>query len=137
MSCNIVRNTATRSATTSSMPRWVAALPLAGMLVACSSFAQNGSAQAAHQAVLDFHSCAKPQYPHAELAAHHEGTVRMKFLVNVDGSIASSRVEHTSGFQALDDAALSALNQCRFRPAYKNGEPVQTWQEVQYVWTTQ
>lgn len=122
-----------------SLPRWVAALPLAGMLVACSSFAQSGDGAgsgAEQSAVLDFHSCAKPMYPHEELAAGHEGTVSMKFLVNVDGSIASSRVDRTSGFPALDDAALQALNKCRFMPARKGGQAVQTWQGVQYVWTT-
>jgi bla regulator protein BlaR1 len=122
------------------LPKWVAALPLAGLLVACSSFAQSGASAAANgdrPAVIEFHSCAKPIYPHDELAAGHQGTVRMAFLVNTDGSIASARVEGTSGFPALDEAALSALSKCRFTPARKGGQPAQTWQTVQYVWTTE
>ena len=112
--------------------KWVAALPLAGLLVACSSFAQNTGEQ---RPVLDFRSCAKPMYPHDELAAHHEGTVEMKFLVGADGAIVNSRVEQTSGFPALDQAALDALNKCRFKPARKDGEAAQSWTDVKYVWT--
>lgn len=131
---NTVRNTVPPGR---SLPRWVAALPLAGMLVACSSFAQSSNGAAAEQsAVIEFNSCAKPMYPHDELAAGHEGTVTMKFLVNVDGTIGASRVDRTSGFPALDQAALQALSKCRFSPARKGGQPVQTWQGVQYVWTT-
>jgi bla regulator protein BlaR1 len=127
-----------RIASGRTLPKWIAALPLAGLLVACSSFAQSDAgAGGDRQAVIDFHSCAKPTYPHDELAAGHQGTVRMAFLVNTDGSIASSRVEHTSGFPALDEAALSALSKCRFTPARKGGQPAQTWQTVQYVWTTE
>jgi bla regulator protein BlaR1 len=133
---NIAGQSAQHAVRVRSLPRWVAALPLAGMLVACSSFAQSGNgAERERSAAIDFHSCAKPVYPHEELAAGHEGTVGMKFLVNVDGTVGASRVERTSGFPALDEAALQALSKCRFTPARKGGQPVQTWQGVQYVWT--
>jgi TonB family protein len=117
------------------VPKWIATLPLAGLLVACSSFAQDDT-HAGQRALIDFNSCAKPMYPHSELAAGHEGTVQMKFQVMADGAIASSRVERTSGYPALDEAALSALNRCRFQPARKDGQAVQSWADVQYVWTT-
>lgn len=116
--------------------KWIAALPLAGLLVACSSFAQDG-ANVDQRAVIDFQSCAKPMYPHEELSAGHQGTVRMAFQVMADGSVASSRVDRTSGFPALDQAALDALNKCRFQPARKDGQAVPAWTYVQYVWTTQ
>jgi bla regulator protein BlaR1 len=120
--CNIASQSAQHAVRASSLPRWVAALPLAGMLVACSSFAQSSnSAERQRSAMLDFHSCAKPVYPHDELAAGHKGTVAMKFLVNVDGTVGASRVERTSGFPALDEAALQALSKCRFIPASKGG----------------
>ncbi|WP_051971607.1 energy transducer TonB [Massilia sp. 9096] len=135
---NAAGKPAQRAIPARSLPRWLAALPLAGILVACSSFAQsNNSADADRSAVVDFNSCAKPMYPHDELAAHHEGTVSMKFLVNVDGTVGASRVERTSGFPALDQAALEALSKCRFTPARKAGQPAQTWQGIQYVWTTE
>jgi bla regulator protein BlaR1 len=139
MSRNTARNPARPSAP--SLPRWVAALPLAGMLVACSSFAQSGAATGKdvddnRRAVIDFKSCAKPEYPHDELIAGHEGTVVMKFLVGTDGTVLSSRIEHTSGFPALDQAALDALNRCRFKPARKDGQAAQTWTDISYVWTT-
>jgi TonB family protein len=114
--------------------KWIATLPLAGLLVACSSFAQTKPDQAA---VVDFTSCAKPVYPHAELSAGHQGTVQLAFLVGTDGAVLSSRVDRTSGYPDLDRAALDALSKCHFQPARKNGEPAQSWQPVQYVWTTQ
>lgn len=113
--------------------KWIAALPLAGLLVACTSFAQTASD---HPAIVDFKSCAKPVYPHDELSAGHEGTVHMAFLVGADGAILASRVDRTSGYPALDQAALDALNKCRFQPARKDGQPAQTWQRVQYLWRT-
>ena len=113
--------------------KWITALPLAGLLVACSSFAQDSADQ---RPVLDFRTCAKPMYPHDELAAGHEGTVAMKFLVGSDGAVLNSRVEQTSGFPALDQAALSALNKCHFKPARKDGQSAQSWTDVKYVWTT-
>jgi len=135
---NTAHQPAQRSAAVRSLPRWVAALPLAGMLVACSSFAQSSDgADRQTSAVVDFNSCAKPMYPHDELAAKHEGTVVMKFLVNVDGTVGAARVERTSGFPALDQAAVEALAKCRFTPASKGGQPIQTWQGIQYVWTTE
>lgn len=113
----------------------IAALPLASLLVACSSFARD-AANVDQRAVIDFRSCAKPRYPHDELKAGHQGTVTMKFQVMADGTVASSRVARTSGFPALDEAALSALDKCRFKPARKDGQPVPAWTSVQYVWTT-
>lgn len=117
-----------------SRPKWISALPLAGLLVACSSIAQTAPDR---PAVIDFKTCAKPVYPREELALGHQGTVTMSFLVGVDGAIVSSRVEKTSGFPALDQAALDALDKCRFTPARKDGQPAQSWQPVQYVWTTE
>jgi D-alanyl-D-alanine endopeptidase (penicillin-binding protein 7) len=131
------RQPAQRSTPTRSLPRWITALPLAGMLIACPSFAQSSNGDNRERsAVVDFNSCAKPVYPHDELAANHQGTVVMKFLVNVDGTVGAGRIERTSGFPALDEAALQALSKCRFTPASKGGQPLQTWQGIQYVWTT-
>jgi D-alanyl-D-alanine endopeptidase (penicillin-binding protein 7) len=126
---------------------WQAAIPVLGLALACAAHAHVATPQAraaapAHAAkrltqaaVVDFNSCAKPMYPHDELSAGHEGTVQLSFLVGTDGAILASRVDRSSGYRALDQAALGALDKCHFRPALKNGEPAQTWQPVQYVWT--
>jgi len=117
------------------VPKWIATLPLAALLAACASTAPRGG-DIDQRAVIDFNSCAKPMYPHEELAAGHEGTVQMGFEVQADGTIGSSRVERSSGFPSLDEAALTALNKCRFHPARKNGQPVASSTDVKYVWVS-
>jgi TonB family protein len=97
------------------------------------------SAHAAPQdsriAQLDFNSCDKPQYPHADVQAGHQGTVKLGFLVDENGQVKDSKVMDSSGFATLDEAARAALAQCSFQPALKNGKAVQQWTTVQYMWT--
>lgn len=110
---------------------------LSGLVSATGALAQTPDAPGPKQnAVLDFQSCAKPQYPHEELAARHQGIVTMAFQVGTDGKVMDSKVHKSSGFPALDESARSALAVCRFKPAIAaDGQPVTAWTHVQYVWT--
>ena len=107
----------------------------------CLSIALAGaaSAHAAPQgnstAKLDFHSCAKPEYPRTDVQAGHQGMVKLGFLVDENGKVKDSKVMESSGFATLDEAARSALAQCSFQPALENGKAVQQWTKIQYVWT--
>jgi D-alanyl-D-alanine endopeptidase (penicillin-binding protein 7) len=123
---------------------WRAALPVLGLALACAASAHALSTRAgvgvaaadlSRSARLDFTSCRKPQYPMADVAASHEGTVTVSFLVDVDGTVADSRLLRSSGFSGLDEAARSALHKCFFVPALRHGQPVREWAAVQYVWT--
>ena len=126
---------------------WKAALPVLGLLVACAGSAHALSSRdvalaaaapavaLSRTALADFSSCPKPDYPQADLAAGHVGTVTMAFLVGVDGRVADSRVQRSSGHPTLDQAAHSALRICRFHPALAQGRQVASWTRVQYVWT--
>jgi D-alanyl-D-alanine endopeptidase (penicillin-binding protein 7) len=125
---------------------WRTALPVLGLLLACFASTHALSTRDTHAAALhasdqsrralaDFSSCRKPMYPQGDLTAGHEGTVTVSFLVDTDGTVADSRLLHSSGFSGLDMAAQIALNKCRFSPALKDGRPVRTWTPVQYVWT--
>ena len=87
------------------------------------------------RAVADFKSCAKPHYPKDSLAAKHEGTVTLAFLVNTSGSVVDAKVENSSGYPPLDMAAQDAIKLCKFKPAMKDGKAVQDWVNIQYVWT--
>lgn len=102
--------------------------------LACAASAQ-AAPQGGSSAKLDFGSCAKPEYPHADVQAAHEGTVKLAFLVDEKGKVKDSKVMTSSGFATLDEAARSALAQCSFQPARKNGKSVQQWTNVLYVWT--
>ena len=78
--------------------------------------------------------CQKPVYPQASLQLEEEGTVRLGFLVAADGTIQDSRIEKTSGFKRLDEAAKDALALCKFIPRTENGVAVSSWAHLMYVW---
>lgn len=83
--------------------------------------------------VIDFTSCAKPQYPAADVHAEHTGTVTLLFKLDQKGAVTESKVEKSSGFPSLDEEARSAIAKCQFSPA-KAGVKYDTWTPVQYVW---
>ncbi len=86
-------------------------------------------------AKLDFASCAKPMYPAEAIKAKREGTVSFDFEVGADGTLMGSKVATSSGHADLDEAALTALNKCKFKPASQDGQPVAETAKVKYVWT--
>ncbi|WP_413674691.1 energy transducer TonB [Massilia cellulosiltytica] len=104
------------------------------LALACAASA-HAAPQGSSRAKLDFGSCAKPQYPAADVQASHESKVTLGFLVNENGKVKDSKVIKSSGFTTLDEAARSALAQCSFQPAVEQGKAVQGWTKVQYVWT--
>lgn len=85
-------------------------------------------------AVVDFNSCAKPEYPRKSLRNEEQGTVKLQFLIGVDGRVVDAKIEKSSGFKDLDKAARDALGLCRFKPGTVNGQPQQSWTRVEYVW---
>jgi TonB family protein len=84
--------------------------------------------------IIDFASCAKPVYPPASLAAGEVGTVSLGFLINADGSMLESRVNKSSGSDALDQAAREGIMKCKFIPAVDKGKGVKEWATIQYRW---
>jgi periplasmic protein TonB len=85
-------------------------------------------------AVVDFGTCAKPEYPRNSQRNEEQGTVVLAFLIGVDGSVKDARLDKSSGFRDLDKAALRGLSQCKFKPATTDGHATETWSSVQYVW---
>jgi D-alanyl-D-alanine endopeptidase (penicillin-binding protein 7) len=124
---------------------WKAALPVFGLAAAlitgCTQMpaapSTAATAPGGSKAVVQFASCAKPDYPAQALADRQTGTVKLGFLVDQDGKVRDSRVDRSSGNVALDDAARLAIAKCTFTPATDNGIAMQSWAPVQYVWTLQ
>lgn len=85
-------------------------------------------------AVVDARNCAKPEYPSASIRAQETGLVVLQFLIGADGTAIDSKVEKTSGFRRLDEAARKALALCKFRPSTEEGKPVQSWARIEYLW---
>jgi protein TonB len=89
-----------------------------------------------HTAVLaDASACVKPDYPVRAARDGVSGTVTLALLVGIDGRVAGSRVEHSSGSRDLDKATIAALSMCKFKPATNGGVPEQAWAQIAYVWT--
>jgi D-alanyl-D-alanine endopeptidase (penicillin-binding protein 7) len=137
---------------------WKAALPVLGLALACAatthpfppgpallaldtySTAQPGTQQRAARglsraAIADFATCAKPEYPRADLDAGHQGTTTVSFLVSAGGRVTDSKIVRSSGYASMDEASRSALTLCGFKPALRDGRAVAQWTSVQYVWT--
>ena len=66
----------------------------------------------------------RPNYPDASRRRGEEGVVRVELLVDSTGRVADVRILESSGFSALDAAALRSLREWRFRPAQRAGLPV-------------
>lgn len=84
---------------------------------------------------VDFSTCPHPAYPPAAIREKRQGKVRMKFLVGADGRVTDSAIVDSSGSTDLDEAALTAISQCRFHPPVRDGQAVADWRPVEYVWT--
>ena len=133
---------------------WTAALPVLGLALACalgahvlkpastSVFApapplvqRDALRGVSSGPIADFSTCAKPEYPQADLNAGHQGTTTLAFLIDAEGRVAESRVERSSGYATMDDAARAAIAECRFKPGTIDGRAAAQWATVQYVWT--
>ena len=65
----------------------------------------------------------QPVYPQEAKDQKVQGEVTVAVLVGKDGSVESTSV--IDGPELLQQAAIDAVSQWRFRPGMKDGEPVQ------------
>ena len=66
------------------------------------------------------------EYPPALIARGIEGKVILRLHIDEAGHVApeSTKVAESSGYPALDSAALAAVPRFQFAPALRNGSPV-------------
>jgi protein TonB len=66
------------------------------------------------------------EYPPALFDQEIGGTVVLRLFVTETGAVVpeSTRVQESSGYPALDSAALAAAPKLRYAPATRNGSPV-------------
>ena len=76
----------------------------------------------------------KPSYTPAALLAHVEGMVKLDCVVRADGTVTDIRIVEPLHPQ-LDEASTRALEQWRFKPGTKNGEPVPVRVEIEMTFT--
>ena len=66
------------------------------------------------------------EYPAALFAQKISGTVLLRLFVTETGRIVaeSTRIQESSGWPAMDSAALAAAPRLQYAPAVRNGDPV-------------
>ncbi|MDB6163748.1 MAG: TonB family protein, partial [Xanthomonadaceae bacterium] len=75
---------------------------------------------------LEYDVATRPDYPRDALREGVQGTVMLRILVDVDGRPLQVDIQNSSGDRRLDIAARKqVLQHWRFRPAMKDGRPVQ------------
>jgi TonB family protein len=79
--------------------------------------------------------CRRPVYPREAIRNEWVGVSHIAFLIGVDGQVKDAKVVKSSGHPILDEAAMSALSTCQFKPATQDGKLVEAWHPVQYVWS--
>ena len=76
-------------------------------------------------------SQAKPHYPEVARLAQVEGTVMVKVLVDVDGSVKAAELI-VGVHPLLNKEALKAARRCVFVPGQQRERKVATWVAVPY-----
>lgn len=84
---------------------------------------QDGGASAPGYTLGDSHTPA-PDYPWSARRRGAEGRVVLRLEVDADGRPIEVELVHSSGHDALDQAALTAIRHWRLRPATADGVPV-------------
>ena len=75
-----------------------------------------------------------PEYPPSERRAEHTGTVYLQVLVLENGRVGDARVQTSSGYPKLDEAAVAhAKRDWRFTAGTEDGKGVQMWVTVPVV----
>ena len=68
-------------------------------------------------------------------AVGESGTVQMRLTVTATGSVSRCEVVRSSGFESLDRrSCVIALNRWRYRPALRDGQPVESLDEEAVDW---
>jgi len=66
-------------------------------------------------------------YPRAALLRGEEGRVSMKVLVGQDGKPEAVHITRSSGYEALDRAAVQSIKTSIFKPYTEDGVPQSVW----------
>lgn len=73
----------------------------------------------------------QPDYPSASRRLGEEGSVTLLLYVKEDGKVGEAKVDTSSGFPRLDEAATKeALRRWKFQPGTEDGKPKGMWHKV-------
>ena len=94
---------------------------------------RNGGASDQTLTRVDYAHNPKPPYPERAQREGWEGTVLLRVLVNQEGKPQSVEVGQSSGFEALDRAAVKTVQQWRFHPARSGQKEIESWVKIPIV----
>ena len=94
-----------------------------GNLAIDGSVAEDGGPSADASAVGN----TKPVYPRISRSLGEQGRVLLDVYVLADGTVGEIRLHQSCGYERLDEAALLAVRQWRFKPARQAGKQVAAW----------
>jgi protein TonB len=102
--------------------------------------AQNLSGSADPQPVITAarvdrsHPLTQPSYPMSSIHLGEAGALALDILVGADGRVRDAKVAKSSGYDRLDQAAVSEAKQhWHLRPATRNGVPFEQWLTLKVV----
>lgn len=72
----------------------------------------------------------EPNYPPASRRAGEQGTAVFSVLVDPSGHPQEVKVQSSSGFERLDQAAMEAIRRWMFNPAVRGNQKVAAWTSV-------
>lgn len=75
----------------------------------------------------------KPIYPILSRKRKEEGSVTVRLIIDKEGQVKEYKVEKSSGFTLLDQAAVRAASKARFLPAKESGNPVPSIKTLTFV----
>jgi periplasmic protein TonB len=68
-----------------------------------------------------------PVYPPMSRRLGEQGKVVLRVQIGADGSALKVELQKSSGFDRLDEAAMTAVKKWRFKPGTRNGVPETMW----------
>jgi protein TonB len=87
--------------------------------------------------VVKAKNCREPDYPSISQRLNETGSVVLQLLVGTDGKVTDSKIEKSSGFPRLDEAARRALSLCKFTPGTTDGVAQPMWAQLKYTFRQQ
>lgn len=72
----------------------------------------------------------EPMYPAKEIRLEHTGTVILSVYVLGNGRVGEVRVEKSTGYPALDEAAAREARSWRLKPGTRDGVPIAMWKQI-------
>lgn len=85
----------------------------------------------------DYLNNPKPPYPALSKRMGEQGRVVVRALIGTDGRAQEVQVQQSSGFDRLDQTALTAARQWRYVPGKRDGVPQAMWFNIPFTFQLQ